>query len=65
MRKNRNLGARRIQSELKRLHSISFSTATIHKVLKKHAVPPLKIKRHHRKRVKRYNAKIPGKRVQV
>jgi hypothetical protein len=34
LRKERNLGARRIQSELKRLHDISFSTATIHKVLK-------------------------------
>ena len=65
MRKERNLGARRIQSELKRLHGISFSTATIHKVLKKHAVPPLKIKRHYRKQVKRYNAKVPGERIQM
>lgn len=65
MRKNRKLGARRIQSELKRLHSISFSTATIHKVLKKHAVPRLKIKRHYHKQVKRYNAKIPGERIQM
>jgi len=33
LRKERKLGARRIQSELKRLHDISYSTATIHKVL--------------------------------
>lgn len=65
MRKERNLGARRIQSELKRLHGISFSTATIHKVLKKYTVPPLKIKRHYRKQVKRYNAKVPGERIQI
>ena len=65
LRQERSLGARRIQSELKRLHSISFSTATIHKVLKKYAVAPLKIKRHYRKQVKRYNAKIPGERIQM
>ncbi len=33
LRSQRNLGARRIQSELKRLHSISLAIATIHKVL--------------------------------
>ena len=41
LRKERKLEARRIHSELKRLHNISFSTATIHKVLKKHKVDPL------------------------
>lgn len=30
LRKERKLGARRIHTELKRLHNISFSTATIH-----------------------------------
>lgn len=34
LRSLRNLGARRIQSELKRLHSISLAMATIHKVLR-------------------------------
>ena len=34
LRKTRNLGARRIQSELKRLHEISMSLATVHKVLR-------------------------------
>jgi transposase-like protein len=63
--RKRNLGARRIQSELKRLHNISFSTATIHKVLKKHTVAPLNIKRHYRKHVKRYSCKVPGERVQM
>ena len=63
--RKRNLGARRIQSELKRLHNISFSTATIHKVLKKHTVAPLNIKRHYRKQVKSYSCKVPGERVQM
>src|SRR4051812_21695969 len=54
LRKKRNLGARRIQSELKRLHDISFSTATIHKVLKKYTVAPLNLKRPYRKQIKRY-----------
>ena len=65
LRKERKLGARRIQSELKRLHNISFSTATIHKVLKKYNVAPLKLKRHYRKQVKRYSCKVPGERVQM
>lgn len=65
LRKERNLGARRIQSELKRLHNISFSTATIHKVLKKYAVAPLHLKRHYRKQVKRYSCKVPGERIQM
>ncbi|WP_367363884.1 IS481 family transposase [Candidatus Tisiphia endosymbiont of Nedyus quadrimaculatus] len=65
LRKERNLGARRIQSELKRLYGISFSTATIHKVLKKYAVAPLHLKRHYRKQLKRYSCKVPGERVQM
>jgi len=65
LRKSRSLGARRLQNELKRLHNISFSTATIHKVLKKHHVGHLKLKRYYRKQIKRYNRKIPGERVQM
>lgn len=65
LRKERNLGSRRIHSELKRLYGISFSTSTIHKVLKKHNVAPLNLKRHYRKQIKRYSSKIPGERVQM
>ena len=65
LRRERKLGARRLQNELKRLYSISFSTATIHKILKKHKVAPLKIKRYYRKQCKRYNRKIPGERLQM
>ncbi|KJV76900.1 transposase family protein [Rickettsia hoogstraalii str. RCCE3] len=65
LRKERKLGARRIQNELKRLHGISFSTATIHKVLQKHNLGRLNLKRHYRKQVKRYSAKVPGVRIQI
>jgi transposase len=42
LRKLRKLGARRLQSELKRHHELSFSLATIHKVLKRNNTTPLK-----------------------
>ncbi|KDA76135.1 transposase, IS481 family [Escherichia coli 2-011-08_S3_C2] len=35
------MGARRIQSELKRLHAISLAVATIHKVLCQNKVKPV------------------------
>ena len=39
LRRSRNLGARRLQSELKRLHGLSLAIATVHKVLhKNHSV---------------------------
>ncbi len=41
-RRTRNLGARRLQSELLRLHNVSLSLAPIHKVFKKHRVKPVK-----------------------
>ena len=64
LRKKRKIGARRIQNELKRHHDISFSLATIHKVLKRNNAAPLK--RHRRKKdFKRYSRPIPGERVQI
>lgn len=64
LRKQRNLGARRIQSELARLHDLNLGVATIHKVLVKHDVKPLvKIKR--KKDFIRYERPIPGDRVQM
>ncbi len=41
LRSLRNLGARRIQSELKRLQAISLAVATIHKVLCQNKVKPV------------------------
>lgn len=39
--------------------------STIHKVLKKHTLGSLRIKRHYRKQVKRYSCKVPGERIQM
>lgn len=64
MREERYLGARRIQNELRRLHNMSLSLATIHKVLARLGQKYLKNRRHYRKRHKRYNCKLPGERVQ-
>jgi transposase InsO family protein len=60
----RNLGARRIQSELKRHHDISLALATIQKVLTKHNVKPVK-KYRKKKDFIRYERPIPGDRVQM
>lgn len=65
LRKERKLGVRRIQSELKRLHDFSLSLATIHKVFKKHNLPYLQKKRYFRKTGKRYSCALPGERVQM
>ena len=65
MRRDRKLGVRRLQHELKRLHDISLSLATIHKVLARNDEQYLKAKRHYRKQHKRYSCKIPGERVQM
>jgi transposase InsO family protein len=63
-RKKRNLGARRIQNELRRLYEIRLSTATIHKVLVRSGSTPLrKIRR--KKACKRYARPIPGERIQM
>ena len=64
LRKTRNLGARRIQSELRRLHEISLSLATVHKVLQKHGVKPVK-KCRRKTDYLRYACPIPGERVQM
>ncbi|XGA08005.1 MAG: IS481 family transposase [Wolbachia endosymbiont of Xenopsylla cheopis] len=65
LRQTRKLGARRIQTELRRLYDLFLSLATIHKIFKKHGVSLLHVKRHYRKQIKRYNCKVPGERVQM
>lgn len=64
LRVERNLGARRIQSELKRLHGVSLSVASIHKVLCRHQVKPL-LKYRRKIDFTRYQRSIPGERVQM
>ena len=64
LRLERNLGARRIQSELKRLHDTSLGIATIHNILKRNEV---KAVRKFRRKVDyiRYEQPIPGDRIQM
>lgn len=64
LRYNHNLGARRIQNELKYQHQISLSLATIHKILVKNKVKPLQHPKREKK-VLRYSRPIPGDRVQL
>lgn len=64
LRTQRNLGARRIQSELLRQHELSLGLATIHKVLKRHEVKPL-IKPRKKSDFIRYTRPLPGDRVQM
>lgn len=64
LREKRNLGARRIQSELIRHHDFKLSTRTISKVLRRNNMPSV---RRHRKVEKphRYSRPVPGERVQL
>ena len=64
LRRKRKLGARRIQNELLRNHDLPLSLATIHKILNRHNVKPLKPYRR-KKSYKRYQRPIPGDRVQM
>jgi len=63
-REERNLGARRIQNELNWLYKCSLSLSSIHKVLKRNEVAPLK-KSPRKRQGRRYQRAIPGDRVQA
>jgi transposase len=64
LRQENNLGARRIQNELKRQYQISLSLASIHKILTRNNVTPLRRPKR-KKKVLRYSRPIPGERVQL
>ena len=64
LRKERNLDARRIQSELKRLNTLSLSLATIYKVLERNAVKSV-VSYRNSKEHKRYQCQLPGERIQM
>lgn len=64
LRRERNLGARRLQSELLRLHSMRLSLRTIHKVLSGAHVSPL-VRPARKTATQRYSRPIPGERVQM
>jgi transposase len=64
LRQERNLGARRIQHELQRLHQCPLSPSTIQRVLRRQHVAPLR--RHRRPEVpRRYSRQVPGACVQM
>ena len=60
LRTSRELGARRIQSELIRHYNLHLSLATIHRILKKNNLSIISRKVLRRKTKKRYNRPIPG-----
>ncbi len=64
MREKRNLGARRLQTELIRLHQVHLSTTTLHKVLSEASVKPIVTYRR-QKDFQRYERPIPSDRVQM
>ena len=64
LRSSRNLGARRIQSEIRRHNDLQLSLATIHKVLTQNNVKPVK-KFRRKKDFIRYERPTPGDRVQM
>lgn len=64
MREKCNLGARRLQTELIRLHQIQLSTATLHKVLSEASVKPI-VTYQRKNDFQRYERPIPGDRVQM
>lgn len=64
LRKKRNLGVRRLHTELIRLFDIHLSIGTIHKVLISNSAKPI-VKLKRKKKFKRYQRPIPGDRVQI
>lgn len=64
LRRTRNLGGRKLKSELIPLHGLSLAIATIHKVLYKNHVKPVKRIRKKSDFI-RYEHPIPGDRVQM
>ena len=64
LRKERNIGVRRLQTELIRLHQIYLSISSIHKILVNNNTKPI-VKLKRKKKFKRYSRPIPGDRVQI
>ena len=64
LRRDRNLGAKRIQAELIRHHNWRVSTAMIWKVLACHQVPPLRRHRTPQAPI-RHSRPVPGERIQI
>jgi transposase InsO family protein len=65
LRKERRLGVKRLRNELRRLHGLTISPATIHKVLARHELSALPVRRRGRHKPKRYSRPVPGDRIQM
>jgi transposase InsO family protein len=65
LRRERRLGVKRLRNELGRLHGLSLSPSTIHKVLVRHELSALPTRRRGRHKPKRYSRPVPGDRVQI
>ena len=64
LRKEMNIGARRIQNELIRQYDYHLSLASIQKVLQRNKVEPIQ-KPRRKKKHKRYQKEVPGERIQM
>lgn len=64
LRRTRNLGAKRLQSELLRLDGTRLSTSTLHQALQDVGAPPLRRPKRPRN-PKRYSRPVAGDRVQI
>ena len=64
LRRTRNLGARRIQSELRWHFDISLALATINKVFSSHGVKPL-VQHRQKSGFAPYESHEPGDRIQI
>jgi len=65
LRRTRRLGVKRLRHELRRLHGLRLSPATIHKVLARHALNVLPRRKRSRHKPRRYSRPVPGDRVQM
>jgi transposase InsO family protein len=65
LRRTRRLGIKRLRHELRRLHGLQLSPATIHKVLVRHALNVLPRCKRSRHKPRRYSRPVPGDRVQM
>jgi transposase InsO family protein len=65
LRRTRSLGIKRLRNELRRLHGLQLSPATVHKILVRHGLNVLPRRKRSRHKPRRYSRPVPGDRVQM
>jgi transposase InsO family protein len=65
LRRTRSLGVKRLRNELRRLHGLQLSPATVHKTLARHDLNVLPRRKRSRHKPRRYSRPVPGDRVQM